>query len=127
MCKTRFFLCKHCGNLVGMINDSGRPLSCCGEHMMLLTENTEDASYEKHIPAVTVEGNRVKVNIGSEDHPMTEAHFIEWVYLQTEKGGQRRCLKPGDAPYTSFLVEEGDKPVKVSAYCNLHGLWIKEL
>ncbi len=126
MCETKFYLCRHCGNLIGMIHSSGLPISCCGEHMMLLKANTVDASYEKHIPAVTVEGGKVTVNIGSVDHPMTEEHYIQWVYLQTERGGQRKCLSPGEAPNVTFATE-GDKPVSVYAYCNLHGLWLKEI
>ncbi len=94
--------------------------------MTLLEANTVDASYEKHIPAVTLDGDKVIVNVGSVDHPMTEAHYIEWVYLQTENGGQRKCLKPGDAPSVSFAMG-GEKPVAVFAYCNLHGLWVKEI
>lgn len=121
-CETRFFSCKHCGNLVGMIMSSGAPLVCCGENMAELTANTVDASYEKHVPAVTVDGDRVTVKIGSVPHPMLEEHYIMWVYLQTEKGGQRKCLKPGEAPEAVFTLT-GDKPVAAFEYCNLHGLW----
>ncbi|PKM63198.1 MAG: desulfoferrodoxin [Firmicutes bacterium HGW-Firmicutes-21] len=126
MCETKFYLCKHCGNLIGMIHSSGAPITCCGDHMTLLVANTVDASYEKHIPAVTVDNDKVMVNIGSVDHPMTAEHYIQWVYLQTEKGGQRKCLKPGEAPNVSFIAED-DKPIAVYAYCNLHGLWVKEI
>jgi superoxide reductase len=101
---------------------SGVPLVCCGENMEELTPNTVDASYEKHVPAVTVDGDRVTVKIGSAPHPMLEEHYIMWVYLQTEKGGQRKCLKPGEAPEAVFTLT-GDKPVAAFEYCNLHGLW----
>ena len=29
----KFFYCKHCGNIVAMVHDSGVPLVCCGEKM----------------------------------------------------------------------------------------------
>ncbi|MEG3041808.1 MAG: desulfoferrodoxin, partial [Clostridium sp.] len=29
----KFFVCKHCGNMVGMIHSSGVPMICCGEKM----------------------------------------------------------------------------------------------
>lgn len=29
----KFFVCKKCGNLVGMIKESGVPMVCCGEEM----------------------------------------------------------------------------------------------
>jgi len=124
--KAKFYICKHCGNLIGMINDAGVPVVCCGEKMHALVPNTVEASGEKHIPVVTVEGDIVKVNVGSVDHPMAEEHYIEWVYVETENGGQRKALKPGDAPNVVFNLA-GDKAVAVYAYCNLHGLWAAEL
>lgn len=122
MCENRFFICEHCGNIIGMISDSGVPIVCCGEKMKKLEPGTVDASLEKHVPVVKVSGNRVDVEIGSVPHPMILEHSILWVYLQTDRGGQRKCLSPGTAPAVSFaLVDE--KPLAVYAYCNLHGLW----
>ena len=72
------------------------------------------------------EGDTVKVTVGSVIHPMTEEHLIEWVYLMTDKGGQRKCLSAGDAPTVEFKLV-GEKPIAVYAYCNLHGLWVKEI
>jgi superoxide reductase len=66
--------------------------------MSELIPGTVDASLEKHVPVISVNGNTVTVNVGAAAHPMTEEHFIQWVYLQTVHGGQRKCLKPGDAP-----------------------------
>lgn len=124
--KTKFYICSHCGNLVGMVHDAGVPLFCCGQKMDPLVPNTVEASGEKHLPVVTVNGNTVEVNVGSVDHPMVEEHSIQWVYLETENGGQRKALKPGDAPHVTFELS-GDKPVAVYAYCNLHGLWMTEV
>ena len=109
-----------------MIHSSGVPLVCCGEPMTMLQAGSVDASVEKHVPVITVEGDTVKVAIGAAVHPMTEEHFIQWIFLQTENGGQRRTLKPGDAPEAVFCLN-GDKAVAAYAYCNLHGLWKKEL
>jgi superoxide reductase len=126
MCNQKFYICKHCGNLIGMLHDGGVPMICCGEPMSELVANTVDASKEKHVPEVTVSGNNVEVKIGSAPHPMTEEHSIQWVYLQTQKGGQRKCLKPSDEPKATFAVTD-DKPEAVFAYCNLHGLWKTEI
>lgn len=127
MCnETRFYICEHCGNIVGMIHSSGVPVVCCGQKMTLIEAGTVEASREKHIPVVNVEGNTVKVSVGSVEHPMTEEHSITWVYLQTDKGGQRKCLNPGEAPVVTFAVAD-EKPVAVYAYCNLHGLWKAEI
>ena len=84
--------------------------------------NATDAAREKHVPVVTVEGNTVSVTVGSVEHPMTEEHYITWIYLETEKGGQRKALKPGEAPSATFTLID-DEPVGVYEYCNLHGLW----
>lgn len=122
----KFYICRHCGNLVEMVEDAGVNPVCCGEDMEELVPNTVEASGEKHIPAVTVDRSVVTVNVGSVDHPMLEEHWIEWVQLETEAGSQRKTLKPGSAPKVTFQLGE-EKPVAVYAYCNLHGLWKTEL
>jgi superoxide reductase len=109
-----------------MVHDAGIPIVCCGEKMEALVANTVEASGEKHVPVATVEGDTVKVNVGSVDHPMIPEHLIEWIYLETENGGQRKVLKAGDKPNVSFCLG-GDKAVAVYAYCNLHGLWKTEI
>ncbi len=124
----KFFICAHCGNLVGMINSSGVPMICCGEPMKELVPNTTDAAQEKHVPAVKVDGDTITVTVGSVAHPMTDAHYIQWIYLQTDKGGQRRALNPTDEPKATFKLPCAcQKPIAVYAYCNLHGLWKAEL
>lgn len=126
MCETRFYICEKCGNTVGMIHSSGVPLMCCGQKMAKLEAGTVEASKEKHIPVATVEGNTVKVSVGSVEHPMAEEHSILWVYLQTSKGGQRKCLEVGKAPVVTFALAD-EEPLAVYAYCNLHGLWMAEI
>ena len=123
MCdKNKFYICEKCGNLVGMIHSSGAPLVCCGQKMTKLEAGVVEASREKHIPVAELDGNVVKVTVGSVEHPMAEEHSILWVYLETDKGGHRKCLEVGKAPVVSFALEN-EKPVAVYAYCNLHGLW----
>ncbi len=126
MCENRFFICEHCGNIVGMIHDAGVPMMCCGQKMTKLEPGTVEASVEKHLPVVTVEGNTVQVVVGSVAHPMTEEHSITWVYLQTDRGGQRKCLSADGAPEVTFALAD-EKPLAVYAYCNLHGLWKTEV
>lgn len=127
MSDVKFFICEHCGNLVGKIHDAGVPLVCCGQKMKELVPGTVEASAEKHIPVVSVEGSTVHVTVGAVEHPMTQEHLIQWVYLKTSGGGQRKHLAPGAAPAVSFALTEDDKPLAVYAYCNLHGLWMAEL
>lgn len=122
----KFFICEHCGNLVGLINDGGVPLTCCGQKMTLLQAGITEASHEKHIPVVSVDGNELTVSVGSVSHPMTAEHNISWVYVKTDKGGHRKNLEVGAEPVVKFaLIDE--KPLEVYAYCNLHGLWKAEI
>jgi superoxide reductase len=126
MKETRFYICEKCGNTVGMIHASGVPLVCCGQKMTAIEAGTVEASREKHIPVVEVSENAVKVVVGSVLHPMTEEHSITWVYLETDKGGQRKNLAAGEAPGVTFALAD-EKPIAVYAYCNLHGLWKTEI
>lgn len=91
--------------------------------MTELIANTEDASAEKHVPVIKVDGQRVIVEIGSEPHPMIPEHYITWVYIKTAKGAQRKELSPGDEPRVEFVLTEDDKIESAYEYCNLHGLW----
>lgn len=124
--RQKFYICRHCGNLAGFIENTGAPLVCCGEEMAELVPNTTDASAEKHVPVIKTAGNTVTVEIGSAPHPMTEKHFIGWVYIQTEKGGQRKTLNPDDNPSVTFSLTDDDKVEIAYAWCNLHGLWKAE-
>lgn len=126
MSNSKFYICEKCGNLVEKIEDSGVPMVCCGQKMSAIEAGVVEASREKHIPVVQVEGNVVKVVVGSVEHPMAEEHSILWVELRTDKGVQRKNLEVGKAPVVSFsLVDE--QPLEVYAYCNLHGLWKSEI
>ena len=120
--RQKFFICNHCKNMIGLIENKGVPLACCGEEMTELVPNTVDASGEKHLPEVTVSGDSMKVQVGSVPHPMTDDHLIQFIYVETERGGQRKGLKPGDEPNAEFIFVK-DKPIAVFEYCNLHGLW----
>ncbi|MFA9379795.1 MAG: desulfoferrodoxin family protein [Acetanaerobacterium sp.] len=119
----KFFRCSICGNLVGLIHSGGGTLVCCGQEMVELTPNTVDAATEKHVPVFEQDGAKVTVKVGSVEHPMLEEHHIEWIYLNTSKGGQRKNLTVGKPPVAEFLLAEGEELISVFEYCNLHGLW----
>ena len=119
----RFYVCALCGKIVAMVKPSACPTMCCGKKMKEIVPNTTDASQEKHVPVYTVEGNLVKVQVGSAPHPMLAAHHIEWVSLQTKAGNQRKALVVDGAPEVTFALTDGDEVEAVYAYCNLHGLW----
>lgn len=119
----KFYRCKHCGQIVAIVKGTGVPVICCGEPMQEIKAGEMDASVEKHVPVFEVKDDKVYVTIGSVNHPMEEAHYIEWVALKTKFGNQRKALKPGDEPKVVFPLLQGDEVEAVLAYCNLHGLW----
>ena len=127
MGKEKFYLCEHCKNLIGMIHDAGVPVVCCGQKMTALEPNTTDAAGEKHLPVIEQSGSTITVSVGSVSHPMTAEHSIEWIYLETSLGGQRKALSPEVEPKAEFVLAEGEKAVAAYAYCNLHGLWKTQL
>ena len=122
-----FYICKHCGNIIGFAKNTGVSVYCCGEEMTKIVPNTMEASVEKHIPQVEVNGNKVRVTVGSTLHPMEEGHHIAWVAMETEQGNQRKPLNVNGEPVIEFAICEGDRVKNVYAYCNLHGLWKKEM
>lgn len=122
----KFFRCKHCGNIVEKLYDSGVSVVCCNEDMEELVANTVDAAQEKHVPSVSIVDNMVQVQVGDVIHPMEDKHYIMWIYLHTKNGGQRVDLLPGEEPKAVFALGD-DEVIAVYEYCNLHGLWKKEI
>ena len=88
----KFYICEHCGNIITHAKNTGVPVFCCGQKMKEIIPGTVEASVEKHLPVVTVEGNLVTAVVGSVEHPMVEEHFIQWVALETENGSQLKRL-----------------------------------
>ena len=117
----RIFKCKKCGNIVLLVKEGTCIPNCCGEEMIELKANTEDAAVEKHVPVVNTNGNDIEVVCGEVEHPMEEKHYIEFIAIETTKGVQIKYLKPGDEPKASFTLKE--ELISAYAYCNLHGLW----
>lgn len=122
----RFRVCSICGNIIGIIDDSGAPVYCCGREMDIIIPNVEEASGEKHVPQISRDGNTIHISVGEQPHPMTEQHYIRWIAIRTKEGNQRKQLRPGEAPEAKFALCEGDEIIAAYAYCNLHGLWMKE-
>ena len=120
----KLFKCKKCGNIVELISGDNANITCCETIMTELKENTEDAVLEKHVPYIEVEDDEVYVKIGEVEHPMEENHYIMWIAAQYSDSFIKFDLKPNDVPEAYFDYEEG---MKIYAYCNLHGLWMKEV
>lgn len=124
MSELKVLRCKGCGKMVVTLKDSACPTKCCGEPMEELKANTTDGAAEKHVPVVTRADGKLIVNVGSVDHPMLDAHYIEWVALVGDRGFRLETLKPGEAPHVE--VPDDGTVKEVYEYCNLHGLWKTE-
>lgn len=154
---TSFYRCENCGNIVESIKVGGGKLTCCGKEMTKLVANSKEATKEKHVPVAIKDGDKVKVTVGSIEHPMTNDHFIEWIALVTDENTDIVKLEPGIQPTAEFTYYNGEdqiiftgkedeevlncegqpcnfvysKPIAkkaiIYAYCNLHGLWKTEL
>lgn len=122
-----FYKCKGCDNFVTFLGPkTACTPKCCGEAMEELTANTTDAANEKHVPVITQDGSKVKVEVGAVPHPMMEKHYIQFIILETSQGYQKKDLKPEEAPCAEFALAEGESVVAAYEYCNLHGLWKAE-
>jgi superoxide reductase len=119
----KFYRCAKCGKIIEIVKDTGVPTICCGEEMKELIPGTSDGASEKHVPVISVSGNKVTVTVGSVEHPMLPEHYIEWIILETDKGVQKKTLQPGQKPAAEFVLSEGEKVLAAYEYCNLHRLW----
>jgi superoxide reductase len=115
------YQCQVCGNMVEVIKDGGGTLSCCGQEMKLLTENSTDAAKEKHVPVIEKKDNGYLVKVGSVAHPMEEKHSIQWIELLADGIAYRQFLKPGGKPESLFCINAA--VVSAREFCNLHGVW----
>lgn len=123
MNELKFFKCKNCGDVViRLLNENSE----CKPNMEELVANTVDASSEKHLPVAVCENGFVKVKVGSIMHPMEQAHYIQFIAVQTEDSYILKTLSPEKAPEVEIYVGE-EKPVAIYEYCSLHGLWKTEL
>lgn len=115
------YKCATCGNIVEVLHPGAGGLACCGSPMLLMTENTVDASKEKHVPVIEKGDGVITVKVGSVPHPMELAHYIEWIEIVADGKAYRQFLKPGDPPEATFPVTA--EKVTAREYCNLHGQW----
>lgn len=141
MKELKIYRCLDCGYVVEVIDSGKRQmfeeghsftkrvtfadavLVCCDKEMELVEPNTVDASAEKHLPVVEfVDGDRIKVKVGSVAHPMLTEHYIKWLTVIADDRLQRVELEPGQTPEAEFYIGAAVK-VDVYAYCNEHSLW----
>jgi superoxide reductase len=116
------YKCEVCGNIVEVVHNGAGTLVCCNQPMVLQEEHIEDQGFEKHLPALSFEGDELRVTVGETLHPMEEAHYIEWIEFIVGDKVERVYLKPTDTPEAVFKYN-GEPNYIVRTYCNIHGLW----
>lgn len=115
------YKCKICGNIVEVLHGGAGALACCGQDMVLFSENTVDAAKEKHVPVIEKVDGGFKVKVGDVPHPMEAKHWIEWIEVIADGKIYRQFLNAGDTPEAFFAIDADQ--VTAREYCNLHGLW----
>jgi len=119
----QIYKCNVCGNIVEVLHAGVGELVCCGQPMQLMQEKIEDVRKEKHVPIIEKTKSRVKVKVGSIEHPMEEKHYIEWIEIIENDRSCVKFLKPGDKPEVEFELKTKEEKIKARIYCNIHGLW----
>ena len=125
----KLYYCETCKSLIEVLNaNSTVKVTCCGKDMKKIEPNTVDAAIEKHIPFVNIEDNSLFISVGEVLHPMTEEHYIYTIYVLDDLGNmQKISFKPTDSPEVSVSFNENAKKLRIYSYCNIHGLWLKEI
>ena len=123
----KFYQCESCKGVFYLMQHAKGKCNLNEEHLKEIQPDSIEASEEKHIPVIKCEGTHVTVFIGDAEHPMLEEHYIEWIAIETETGIQIKYLKPGGKPHAEFFLTENEKLVAAYEYCNIHGLWKKEV
>ncbi len=119
----KLYVCPICGNVVEKIVDKGVPVVCCGKPMVELTANTTDGALEKHVPVLSIDGDKLHVKVGEVSHPMTDEHLITTIIAVFNNQVLRVDLTSADQPEAVFAIGDYKGTIEVYEYCNLHGLW----
>ncbi len=121
----KFLKCSLCGDTV--IAQENNLFSCCNVEMQKVMANKTEAATEKHIPVVNIKENNATIAVGEIPHPMTEEHYIEWIYIITNLREIRYNLNPNAKPEVELTPEKNEIIKEVYSYCNLHSLWLNKL
>ena len=116
MKKCKWYVCPVCGNVIEAIGDT--VVSCCG--ITLPPLSAEPASAEHAIEVQTVE-DEYFVEVA---HPMSKSHYISFLAAVSDDGVQFVKLYPEGAAQARFRK---NRVKLLYAYCNHHGLFVKQL
>ena len=92
------------GELAVALLNAGSQTAFGAEPMTEVIPGTTDAAVEKHVPVAAVDGNKVAVTVGSVEHPMTPAHYIEWIAIKRRRDSHAGA---GNAPQGGVYSRRG--------------------
>lgn len=115
------YKCSVCGNIVEVLHGGMGKLVCCGKEMILFEEKEADMAFEKHVPVVEKDRDKITVKVGSVEHPMEINHYIEWIEIHTPACIYRKYLNTAEKPEAVFNISEDI--LYAREYCSIHGLW----
>ena len=116
--------CMKCGAIIIPYQDctcDGCGIKCCGEEMQELIANSEDASFEKHIPNYEIAQDEISVTV---NHVMEKEHYIEFIALVSDTKIYLEKLYSEMNAQVRFKYTKG---ATLYAYCNKHGLWMSKI
>lgn len=116
--------CSNCGATVRIIKDctcDNCGITCCGEEMKVLKPNNKNYSEEKHMPSYEIKNGKLKITV---NHEMVKGHYIEWISIIDNDTEITTHFKPGEEVNIECIYKKG---IILCAYCNKHGLWMKEV
>ena len=117
MLKSKFYVCPVCGNVIRTIGEA--IISCCGITLPVLeAEAVSDKAHSINVDAVEDE-YYVHLN-----HPMSKEHYISFIAAVSDQGLQFVKLYPEQTAEARF---KRARVKKLYAYCNHHGLFLKDL
>ena len=93
----------------------------------LLEIQEDESKQDKHLPKVEIKDRKIKVKVGDIMHSMTPEHYISFIFLETNLGGQFKRLSYSNKPVVDFVLSENEEAIAVYEYCTLHGLWRLEI
>jgi len=117
----QIYQCIKCKNIIEVLHSGAGNLKCCDSAMVRLQEKINDAGEEKHVPVIERSEKGYFIKVGSVEHPMEDAHLIQWIQLIGDGVSYKQFLNPGQKAEAEFQLHATE--ISARAYCNVHGLW----
>ena len=110
--RTMFYVCPHCGNVVYALGEGS--FSCCGATLQPLIAQKPDPAHE---PSIELVDGMTQISCA---HPMTKGHYLSFMAVVSLDAVHLKKLYPEQSARALFPLE---RPSRVLAYCNRHGLF----